>query len=1479
MIKPKVFYILYLISLNAKTFPYKPIGGVLKNKEDEKMKLETKKILLSILVISLMLFSGLAVMAGTASASNAQKLGAATGTVTYSPTVFVAGVPTVVVANGGSFGSGSTVYFYFSTTTSASGIQGSYVGKYTLQGGQTSLQNAHVTITIPSGTTPKGYYLIASDSSDPTASGAQFTAAAPITVSGLAPTLTLSTSGQPTTAARISGNGFDAGATVTLYLLGPDGTPLHYRTLTSFTTTASGTVPQYTSFVIPDLSEGTYTIVAQETSSSSDNYGITVDTTLAVSPIITVSPPDTSGAAGSTLTIVGHGFKAGAVIPASTQSSPQNSIVAGGVVTYHLQKVIQSNGYFTLTVTLAGDITTTGPQYVTVVYGTESYTEPQAFYVSYPDPTQLGFSFQVVPTAGHIYPGNPVTAGVYDFPANTQVSIYFGPILLGKVTTNSNGFGSLSSQIPAMPAGTYTPVATVSSMGLYKSSSAVTVDAYYLVEDPVGTLMTHDNGEYFPSDGVYTVVAYGLDPNDYYILSDDGASSWGGVVSVSVGSYSSYYDDFSPASNGTLIFTYTPVYLTSTTGTWEAVTLEYESTSAPVPGYAVYSFGYNTIGTPDINAPSELSILQAGGLSESFQVSNLIPMGALTYPGVSSAYNVYLGNTKLSFVPSVTPGSSSSTFTTDSTGKITEISSTTHFTVSGDDYTVTADGTVGITGSANGVIVGHLQEGTTNIGTYTLDYFITSYDTSTGDIQYYMIGTFSGTNSAGEPISGTVEIGSASAPISGTLTVGGSSTIDESGQISVGLTSGATTTIYGPSADLVFNVPNLPSGVYNLTLVYAGNPVSNGVYSQRVVVSTPSTSLNAGTLKLFPYYSSSGYQTGYNVVGYGLYGAASSVNLYYMTYTGLQGPYPESLTYGAFVDTSALANVLTNNMPSGVYSVFAVVKDTSGNSYTIYTSYSIGSYIDLSATHGYVGDSITMDVYGLQPNQWYDYYFGNIYMDSFQTDSTGTKTGISFQVPVVPAGVYTISITPFDGSTVVASENFEVYHNGYLGLSTHSQYAFPGQLVQFSVKVGSITAPTIGSGQTKNLLSVYANVYLNGMPYVKVPAVYKSGWLMGSFQMPNDQPGSYYLLTIEGVPEYQIVTQTGGYYNYSFAYGSFQYSQSDFLGLVSGNGAYVMGISDSQIAEIVASVSDAVHTSMQVPLEQLNASVEAINNAVAEINTAFGKMYATLDAINATVTQINDGIVTLQTDMGTVKTAITNLNATIAGINGNVVELKTAVGNIQTTLDQLNATLVSMNGDIMNIKTVVGNIQTTVNSINAKIDSISGDVATIKTDVGTIKASLSSIDAKISSLQGDVATIKTDVGTINVKLDAINATVVSNTKGISDLKGSVVEIQTTLGNIKGTVTDIQGDVATIKTDLGTVKTDVSNIKTDVGSIKTNTENTANNVNTTLYWEIGVLVLIIITLILVAFVIIKVNKIPQAPKEEVVEETEEETKEE
>ncbi|ADD07952.1 PKD domain-containing protein [Candidatus Aciduliprofundum boonei] len=356
----------------------------------------------------------------------------------------------------------------------------------------------------------------------------------------------------------------------------------------------------------------------------------------------------------------------------------------------------------------------------------------------------------------------------------------------------------------------------------------------------------------------------------------------------------------------------------------------------------------------------------------------------------------------------------------------------------------------------------------------------------------------------------------------------------------------------------------------------------------------------------------------------------------------------------------------------------------------------------------------------------------------------------------------------------------------------------------------------------------------------------ENGTIMASFVMPN-VPNVNAVYTLEvtysytlAITNYDTYTHTWQTYFYN-AYSAHPYATAQLTVIAQGN----VG-------------------------PNLDTILAAINGVWHEVNVSRDNL---MNAINNGFTSVENGIVEIKTMGSTLNAKLSDLNANITDIQNGIATIKTDIGNIQTSLNNLDAKITDIQNGIATIKTDIGNIQTSLNNLDAKITDIQNGIATIKTDIGNIQTSLNNLDAKITKLQGDVATIQTDIGTVNVKLDAINATVVSNANGIKDLKGSIVTIQTTLGDIKGTVTDIKNGVATIQTDLGTMQTDVSNIKTS-------TSNTASGINTAIYWNIGVLILVIITLILVAYVLAKVNKISQAPKEETVEEeTEEETKEE
>lgn len=1192
-------------------------------------------VMVSLLVLSVLAFIPMGTSASPTSIS-------------YAPDIYSSGTTTTSVVNGGSFTSGSTVYFFISESSGISGIIGSYIGSYSIPAGYTTMSNAHIQFSIPN--LPSGnYYLIASTASSPSGSSS-YVISGPIKVTYLRPYISIS-SGQATQSVSVTGYGWDPSSTLSIYTTA-SGLPMDSNYIASLSTSSSGRINYGSSITIPSMPYGTYNLVIQETSTSSQNYGITFDTSFTVTPYISVSPYDISGISGSRITVSGYGFPSGAVIPAG-------GINVAGAKTTGSSVTANYQGSFSVSVSLLSTLTATGPQPVTVQYNSSSYTQSNAIVISYTSITSLGLFVM-----NGNYPGSQFTAFTYNFPSGNEVSYYIGNVYLGSVASDSNGFAEISGIIPAIPAGNYQFTATSSGM---VATKAITLYSYYMVKDPSGGLVS---SEYFPSGGIYTVQAYGLNPMSEYQFYDSGASSALGssVISISSGNLETTNPlIFEPSLNGTLIFTFQSFYSDVTSATISLGT---------VSGLNGMSFGYKGINSPTFGL-SPMSIF-GEGKDITLTVSSIIPVGSIVYPGVMNSYNIYIGNTLIQF-------------TTSTNYPSTDILSS--------QYT--------------------------------------------------------------------------------------------------------SQTVY-------FIAPTVAGGVYNLSLYYAGYLSSGPVSCEPVILSSASTSLSSGSITTVPVIND-GQVTGYYVAGYDFYSGAS-VKIYYSSYIGENILYSTAPTYGAFETMFSVSS-----MPSGTYSIIAVA--TYGTAtYTTYASYRIYSYLDLGQDYGGIGTTVSFTLYGLGENAYYSILFSGIKVATAETNGYGYSTG-SFQVPAMVEGNYTVEAVSPGSSQAIASSPFTITMSSTLALNPEN-YAFPGQLIQFtwnpSVKPSSPSSSNTGLYYSP----VFVTIYLNNSAYATVEAGYYSAvsnYLNGSFQMPNGNPGTYYTVTLswtqytyttETISSSLTTVETATTHMMSPGNGA-------FIQLVSGNGAIITGISQSQIAQISASVNGSIKASLQLPISEMNASISSINSAVVTINTSFGKMETTLSAINSSIISINNGIASIQTSLGNVQVSLKNINASVMSANDGIVSLETSVGTIKTSLNNLQPEIAFMNGSIVKISTVAGMINYNLTQFsNIEIINIDGMNATVTGMIdgmnATMLSSLNSLDAKIVSVNGNE-----------------------------------VKIETTLGTINGNITGISNGVATIQTNLGTMRTNVSAIQ---GNVHSN-----SNVSNNIYMLIMVIVILVIITLIVAVV--------------------------
>jgi hypothetical protein len=552
------------------------------------------------------------------------------------------------------------------------------------------------------------------------------------------------------------------------------------------------------------------------------------------------------------------------------------------------------------------------------------------------------------------------------------------------------------------------------------------------------------------------------------------------------------------------------------------------------------------------------------------------------------------------------------------------------------------------------------------------------------------------------------------------------------------------------ASGIIFDVPSLANGLYNVSVVYAGQAVSNALPQETtatamLVVSSAGSSSGSGSIEAVSVYSQGSF-AGYVILGYGLL-STTSVDLAIYNSLGLHtGSVTSTSPDGAFFDSTDLAATgsIYADSSAGTFGIVLTINPGTASASEFYATYSVSAslfFSDASSPVGYsagvfydlIGNTVTLTAgsqSGLTAGTYYDLYFGATYLKTVEAVSaTSFGSGVTFIVPIVPYGMYNVSITDTGTTTTVASAPFDVlwdYHGtGYLmdAAGNYIDYAFPSQLVSFS------WTPTTVPGSPASPSAygpVTVTVYLNGTAYASTIATDTAGTLTGSFVTPNSAPGTYWGVGF-GWSQIEYESSTLGGSALTSTPTSYIDPSMAYLGLVEGNGAFLTGITAGEIAILEADINGTVSTSLSVPISQLDAAITSINGAVATLKTTVGNISVDLSTINATVASIESGQVLVQTELGSVLTSFASLNSSIATFNGDVATINTTLGNVQTSVGSI-LTKVTENGN------GIVTIQTDLGTYTGTVTSVSGGIASIQTALGTMQTNVSSIQKSTSQI-------------------------------------------------------------------------------------------------------------------------------------------------
>jgi hypothetical protein len=1217
---------------------------------------------LAIIVVTIMVLSGLAVLGGTVAAQPSPGGHTATAlsqvavkghsaspsaSFALNPTTYYTGsspsdyfaVP--VHATGGTFASGSTVYFYLSTSDAASGIIGETstlvsstdLGFAVLPASTTTLSNV-ITFNIGNYSTAPAagsYYVLASNAAPGSSTtSAQFFLGPAVQLITVLPTITLSPlSDIVGSTVTVLGTGFDPGSTIAVAFSYPGNT-----TIASATATLSGAFK--TTFTVPTVSGVPYTVVAQETNSFGSSFpegGITAQATFTVDASIVVSPFSIDGSTSASFTITGTGFVAGSTIGASTPTTTSPDIEVGGILTYHSAVTVSGDGSFTLSgITLSTAISpssSVGPETVTVTTSPSSDVSSfsDAIYISSPNVLELGFSFSVTPLVGsYNYPGSSVSAAVWNFPASTSVNVYLGAFLLGTVVTNSLGFAELSTAIPGMPAGIYTPMASAPSQSIDVSSSSITVSAYYAAYSS-GYLLsspTTSGGVYVSNLTTITVDAYGLLPGVSYYANDSAlvtsASGFknivedGYIVNVAVGSQNLIMNTLVPANNGTLIFTYSPDYISSTSASSaSSITLE-SASGVSVSGYDALSIGYMPVAEPTVTV-SVSSV--APGSTFSVTISNIIPYGAEVSADASDLYNLYLGTTELSYV---------------SSGVSTNVIKSSSGSFSASTFTVP---TSFVDGPNALYLVYDTQSVSNEIASTPLLVSTAATSLNSGSLVVYS--TSSGFDAVGYNL----------------------------------LPSSSDYTLYYFTAAGISSGTSIPTD-------------SNGAFNTTITVTSPT----AGTyLVLLVGKSGTTY---HNLSGTYSISASLTLSSIPPIYSGM----PVSYAYSGLISGV--------NYEVFVGSMYIETFTSDGSGFISFSAPNLVGTFDVNVTfNGAVAVSAPITIsptiiltpglaaFPTEPVSFSWLLAPGTYSPSVSPDNPATTPGAGpIQVTVYVNGSPIAMVQALYSSGPTLSGTFEM-PNGVAGTVYNISFSY-------SQSVSTTTSGYTPYGTT---------TYLSAMSDASAPIVLSTG--SGAFVVSIST--STLVATIQTaignamkVPLSQLNASIKAIN-----------ATAVLISTKFGEMNTTLGILNASVSQILQNslVLTTDLGNVQVTLSQIDAQLVSFNSSLAVINTTAGQLKVDIANLNASLAAFNGNIISIKTSLGTMSGTLASINGTVSSNAAGISTLVGSTATISTNLGTLSGTVTSVSNGQATIQTKLGNLTTAVGNIQTKTSNVSSSLS------------------------------------------------------------------------------------------------------------------------------------------------------------------------
>ncbi len=368
--------------------------------------------------------------------------------------------------------------------------------------------------------------------------------------------------------------------------------------------------------------------------------------------------------------------------------------------------------------------------------------------------------------------------------------------------------------------------------------------------------------------------------------------------------------------------------------------------------------------------------------------------------------------------------------------------------------------------------------------------------------------------------------------------------------------------------------------------------------------------------------------------------------------------------------------------------------------------------ISLGALNGVAGSVITISGSGFSGNANITLYFDTTVVNSTAMDANFTHTtkggdlaaGLTFVVPTLTPGVYAVWVTDQYGATSASGVYFTINPTPVTTVELRGTMYYPMDTLSFNIWTteASLGLITVSVYDPSDML----------------------WWRTDDWELTDFVVYKTVIFQEQGADDYNQLHITlpadapVGSWNWTITY-----TPASTGTLTKSTGLFIVEPRPSM---------DMIMDELTVFLEELNASIIAIDDAIASIEIPeLGTITASLSSLDSKITSISGDMATVETCCGTVQTTVESLDVVVGSLYGDVVTLQTAVGAVQTSVDNLDATVTSIEDGVVTIDTNFGTLEGTITDMESGLATVQTDVGTLKVDVADVKSNVGSVKTTV----------------------------------------------------------------------------------------------------------------------------------------------------